>query len=273
MTTTQLLVSLWEPGWVVPTVSLLALLAYAVRFGARAGGAKVVCFAFAVAIFFLSLASPVGVLARGYLFSAHMLQHLLLMLAVPPLLLLGLPRVVASPPWAPRDPDSPLTTFGSWAFGIAAMWIWHAPTLCNAAAASVGVQAFQTVSLLAMGLAFWRPVFAPDLSERLPVFPATLYLFSACIGCTILGVVVTLSPVAVCAAYMHPVDSLGVLPLLRNGWGLSCKADQEIGGLLMWVPACLVYASAILATFGRYYAEEGRAPLARLERATKGGGT
>ena len=48
-------------------------------------------FVAAVASFFLALASPIGVLARGYLFSAHMLQHLLLLLAVPPLVLLGLP--------------------------------------------------------------------------------------------------------------------------------------------------------------------------------------
>jgi hypothetical protein len=39
---------------------------------------------------------------------------------------------------------------------------------------------------------------------------------------------------------------------------MSCEADQELGGLLMWVPTCLVYAGAILATLGRYYGEENR---------------
>ena len=55
---------------------------------------------------------------------------------------------------------------------------------------------------------------------------------------------------------MHPDDAMGALPLLRDGWGMSCKADQEVGGLLMWVPACFVYLSAILAMLGRFYREE-----------------
>ena len=83
-----------------------------------------------------------------------------------------------------------------------------------------------------------------------------LYLFAACVACTVLGILVTLSPVQVCTAYAHPSDTLGALPLLRDGWGLTCKADQEIGGLMMWVPACFVYASAILATLGGYYGDE-----------------
>jgi cytochrome c oxidase assembly factor CtaG len=90
----------------------------------------------------------------------------------------------------------------------------------------------------------------------MPALAGVLYLFAACVACTVLGIVVTFSPVEVCSAYMHPVDALGVVPLLRDGWGMSCKADQELGGLLMWVPACLVYAGAILATLGRYYGEE-----------------
>jgi cytochrome c oxidase assembly factor CtaG len=118
------------------------------------------------------------------------------------------------------------------------------------------VQGLQTVSLVVMGFAFWRPVLAPRTAHRLPAFAAIAYLFAACVACTVLGILVTFSPVEICSAYAHPVDALGALPLLRDGWGLSCKVDQEIGGLLMWVPTCFVYAGAILATLGRYYAEE-----------------
>jgi cytochrome c oxidase assembly factor CtaG len=140
------------------------------------------------------------------------------------------------------------------------MWLWHAPTLCDAASQSVGIHRIQTLSLLAMGGAFWWPILAPGASRRLPPLAAMVYLFTACIACTILGVVVTFSPVAVCSIYVHPVDRLGVLPLLREGWGLGPKADQEIGGLMMWVPACLIYSAAILAMLGRYYREGERAP-------------
>jgi putative membrane protein len=258
MTTKELLLSAWDTGAVVPFLCVLALAAYWAHFRRRRLGARPGFFVLAVAIFFLALASPIGTLARGYLFSAHMLQHLLLMLAVPPLVLLGLPREHDSA--RPRE-WSALGYGGPWAAGVGAMWIWHARTLCNAAAVSTAVQWVQTGSLVVLGLAFWRPILAPRLSDRLPVFSAVLYLFAACVACTILGIVVTLSPVEVCSAYMHPVDSLGAMPLLRDGWGLSHQADQELGGLMMWVPACLVYAGAILATLGRYYGEEHRAPL------------
>ena len=252
MTTEQLLLSTWSAGLVVPLLCLLAIAGYALRFRRRLG-ARAALFVLAVVLFFVALASPIGALARGYLFSAHMLQHLLLMLAVPPLVLIGLPREPSAA--SPRRAGA-AEYVGSWLAGVGAMWIWHAPLLCDAAASSTAVQWLQTGSLLVMGLAFWRPVLAPRVSDRLPAFSAMVYLFAACVGCTILGITVTLSPVEVCRAYMHPVDSLGVLPLLRGGWGLSSKADQELGGLLMWVPTCLVYGAAILATLGRYYGEE-----------------
>jgi len=257
MTTKELLLSAWDRGAVVPILCALALAAYFVHYRRRLAGlaGRAPFFVLAVALFGVALASPIGALARGYLFSAHMLQHLLLMLAVPPLVLLGLPRERDSARPLERGP---IGYGGAWLAGVGAMWIWHAPTLCNAAATSTTVQWLQTGSLLVMGLAFWRPILAPRVEDRMPAFSAILYLFAACVGCTLLGIVVTLSPVEVCSAYMHPVDSLGVLPLLRDGWGMSCHADQEIGGLMMWVPACLVYAAAILATLGRYYGEEHR---------------
>jgi putative membrane protein len=254
MTTKELLLSAWDPEFATPLLCVLALAGYGIHFRRRLG-ARGGFFVLAVAVFFVALASPIGTLARGYLFSAHMLQHLLLMLAVPPLVLLGLPRERDSV--RPRE-WSAVAYGGSWLAGVGSMWIWHARALCNAAAVSTTVQWFQTGSLIVMGLAFWRPILAARLSDRLPAFAGILYLFAACVGCTILGIVVTLSPVEVCAAYMHPVDSLGAMPLIRDGWGLSHQADQEIGGLLMWVPACLVYAAAILATLGRYYGEEHR---------------
>jgi putative membrane protein len=260
LTSSELLLSAWAPGVVVPVACASALSLYALhyrrRLQPRAG-----LFVLAVSLFFVALASPIGVLARGVLFSAHMLQHLLLVLAVPPLVLLGLPREPDAA--APRPSDS-VGTGGAWLAGVGAMWIWHARTLCNAAAVSTSVQAVQTISLVVMGLAFWRPILAPRHSDRLPPFTAMIYLFAACIACTILGIIVTLSPVEVCSAYSHPVDALGALPLLRDGWGLTCKADQELGGLLMWVPACLVYAAAILATLGRYYGQEHAPRPARL---------
>ena len=66
----------------------------------------------------------------------------------------------------------------------------------------------------------------------------------------------SLLPVAVCSVYANPTDTLGILPTLRGGWGLTPERDQQLGGLLMWVPACLVYLAAILGSLRRFYHEQ-----------------
>ena len=88
----------------------------------------------------LALISPLDVLADDYLFSAHMLQHMLLVLAVPPLLILGLPRelresIVRIPALGTieRALRNPLI---AWTLGMAALWIWHMPRLYDATLAS-----------------------------------------------------------------------------------------------------------------------------------------
>jgi cytochrome c oxidase assembly factor CtaG len=192
----------------------------------------------------LALLSPIDALARGTLFSAHMLQHMLLALVAPPLALLALP-----PTSHATEPRRNLA-LATWALGVGAMWFWHAPALCNAAATSDAVRALQNLSLLALGGAFWWPVLGP--TWRLPDLTAVAYLFTACLACSILGISIAFSPVTVCAAYGHAADPLGALPLVR-GWGLTPSVDQQIGGLLMWVPGCTLYAGAILTVVGRFY--------------------
>jgi cytochrome c oxidase assembly factor CtaG len=214
-------------------------------------------FGLALVMLLLALASPIGQLADGYLFSAHMAQHLLLVLVVPPLALVGLGLRGAT--GAARR----LEVLAAWALGVGAMWLWHERTLCNAASLSPTVHRLQEISLLAMGAAFWMPV----ISGRLSPLPGIVYLFSACVACTVLGIYLTFSPVTVCSAFVHPVDRLGVMPLLRGDWGLTPERDQQVGGLMMWVPACLVYGVGILGQLGRLYATDAR-PKPVLEEAT-----
>ncbi len=212
----------------------------------------------------LALASPVDGLARGTLFSAHMLQHMLLALVAPPLALLALPAA-ASRPRATRGAAVRRTpAVVPWVMGVGAMWIWHAPTLCNAAATSETVRALQNVSLPILGAAFWWPILGPRVERRLPDMAAAIYLFTACVACTILGIAIALSPVVVCAAYGRAADPLGALPLARGQWGLTPAVDQQLGGLLMWVPGCTVYACAILAVVARFYG----APHGEIQEAT-----
>jgi putative membrane protein len=247
MTTLAFLASIWKWDPMAAAACLAAAATYLVverkRLGARAGyfGAAVLACA-------LALLSPVGTLADGYLFSAHMLQHLLLVLVVPPLALLGLSGDVET-----DRPSTRRTWLIFWVMGVGAMWLWHAPTLCNAAAQNGLVHRIQEASLVAMGTAFWWPILSPRGRDRVAPLAGVAYLFSGCIACTILGIAVTFSPVEVCSVYLHPADPLGLLPTLRGGWGLSPERDQQLGGLLMWVPACLVYGVAIMAMLARLY--------------------
>ena len=241
----------WTWDWVALAIAAAAVTVLALS---RPALPRVVAFGAALVAFLLALSSPIAGLADGYLFSAHMLQHLLLVLAVPPLVLLALP---------PRTGARPrrLPALAAWGLGVGAMWLWHAPALCDAAATSGLVHRVQEASLLAMGAGFWWPVLAPDPARRLSPLSSVVYLFSACVACTVLGIAVALSPVQVCSVYAHPSDPLGILPVLRGDLGLTVERDQQLGGLLMWVPACVVYLVAILAALRRFYRE---APAAEV---------
>lgn len=258
MTTEHFFLSAWNWNpWVIATCAA-AILTYGARPHALFSR-KIGWLLAGLAVFFLTLASPMDALADGYLFSAHMLQHLLLLLIAPPLILLSLPSAPAPgrwqwAGWMPRHPAA------AWSLGVGGMWLWHAPTLCNAAVTNGWIHRLQYVSLLAMGFAFWWPILAPCSRQRLHPLAGIVYLFSACLGCTILGIILTFAPVEVCSIYVHPLDRLGILPLLQDQWGLTPAKDQQLGGLLMWVPACLVYFRGIMGLLARWHGEDGRAP-------------
>jgi putative membrane protein len=250
MTTCELLRAWWRFDAVAAVVGVGVIVAFArARRGSIAppGPWRVVAVAAALVTLAIAMTSPIAGLADGYVFTAHMLQHLLLVLVVPPLALLG---------FAPRPGGRPPRAAVSWLLGVGAMWLWHEQTLCSAAARDPVVHAVQEVSLLVMGAAFWWPIVSPRERARLGPLAAIAYLATACFACTVLGIIVTFSPVSVCAAFAQASDGTGVMALVRDGWGLSAATDQQLGGLLMWVPACLIYGGAILATLMRLYRDD-----------------
>jgi cytochrome c oxidase assembly factor CtaG len=247
MTTQQFLISAWTWNTAVLIAAAASLIAYLWAFGVNR---RIFYLLAGVGVFVLTLVSPLNALAAGYLFSAHMLQHILLLLIVPALVWMSLPRWVSleSRSWLIANP------FVGWITGVSAMWLWHARPLCNAAVLSQVVNALQISSLLLLGTIFWRQILAPREEERMSPPGAVLYLFSACVACSILGILITFSPVSVCPIYAQPhADRLGILNLIQSSWGITPEKDQQIGGLLMWVPMCLVYLSAIVAQLARWF--------------------
>lgn len=220
---------------------------------------QITCFVIAAAAFLLALASPLAVLASRYSFSAHMMQHLLLLLIVPLCAILAWPSSTAVA--AEDTAQRPLGTAALvWIAGVGAMWFWHMPALCTAGMQSSRVFAIQTCSLVAAGIAFWWPVFRPQLQRRMQPHVAAAYLFSGCIGCSLLGIYITFSPVSVCPLYaVSGGGSAELMRLVHEQWGFTHRLDQQVGGLLMWVPACMVYLGAILATLSSWYRVSERA--------------
>jgi putative membrane protein len=260
MNTAQYLLSAWTWSPLLLGVCIAALVAYAValRFCLTA---RAWYFFSALAALILTLTSPLNALAQGYLFSAHMLQHMLLLLIVPMLLLLGLPIMSknAIHPWQRFR----LPPFLGWVGGVSAMWVWHERTLCDLATRTETFRIVQIISLLALGTLFWWPLLGPQMQRRISPLAGVVYLFSACIACSVLGILITFAPVGVvCPIYLHPPDQPGILSLIRHNWGLTPAKDQQIGGLLMWVPGCGIYLAGVMGMLARWYGSaETEAPV------------
>ena len=246
--------SLWHES---SLVWLAVLPAIALTLWFRPHGATRWAFRLA-AIFVLLLAyiSPIGPLANGYLFSAHMVQHLLLLLVIPLFWMLSLsPESITAAmqrptiAWLAQKFGHPMI---GWCGGLGAMWFWHIPALCNAATLYDGIGLMRDASFLLTGLAFWWPIFSPVKSCRLDPLLGVVYLFSACTGCTLLGIYITFASISVCPAFDNPADRLAILTSIRNS-GFTSSVDQQLGGLLMWVPPCSLYICVIISVLTRWY--------------------
>jgi putative membrane protein len=209
----------------------------------------------------LALLSPLDHLAETS-FAAHMAEHELLMLVAAPLLVLSRPVGIAlwalPRPWRLRVGG--IGQHGAWRatwrglsdpvvatiLQVLALAIWHAPALFGRALASPGWHVAQHTSFLVTALLFWTAMFDPALRAR-PALPVGCLFLTSLFGGT-LGAFMALSSSPWYAAYA----TLGV-----TGSGLSPVEDQQLAGLLMWVPGGLVHAVAGLALLGRVLRERG----------------
>lgn len=232
----------WEPSVVIGCAALA--IGYIV-IARRRGLDRAPYFLSGVLLLLLDLVSPIDTLGDRYLFSAHVLQHFLLALVIPPLLLLGTPKFELGPfDKLERAVGRPPV---SWLLGVGVMLGWHLPGLFNAALANDGLHVVQHLSFLVTGTIFWWPILTPIKSKRLPPLGAVAYLFSACFCCSLLGAFLTFSPVGLYPAYLNPPARL---------WGLDPQSDQQLGGMLMWVPGCFVYLAGVLSAVRRWYGKD-----------------
>jgi len=193
----------------------------------------------------LALVSPLDALG-GLLFSAHMVQHELMMIVAAPLMVLGRPLVTmlwAFPggarasigrgvrvAWVRRAWQVLTLATVAWLFHAAALWLWHVPVLFETALAHPGLHALQHASFLASALVFWWTVFSPRAAAA-GAGVAMLSLFTTMVHTGALGALLTLAPDLWYPSYASPASA----------WGFDPLVDQQLGGLIMWVPGGLAY--------------------------------
>lgn len=194
-------------SWNFDPFVLAVLVALALLAGrTRPGAAAIVVLAFA----FLS---PLCALSSA-LFSARVVHHVLLVAVAAPLLALARPAL---------RPGAPAVPF---LLATAALWLWHAPVAYDAALGHKAVYWAMQISLFATASVFWRAVFSR------PGGAGVMWVFAAYLAMGMLGAILTLAPEAAYAIH-------AVAPFQ---WGLTPLSDQQLGGLIMWMPAGLAYA-------------------------------
>jgi putative membrane protein len=206
------------------------------------------------ALLFLSLNGPLHDLSDNYLFSAHMIQHLIITLIVPPLWLMGLPawslRPVLGRPAvlaAARAVTGPLVAFAIYNVVFIG---WHFPSMYNWALVNHNAHILQHLMFIAAAVLMWWPVVSPVPElDRIQTPVRMLYLFALGIPMSIVSAIITLAEQA-----MYPWYAAAP----RVFENLTAVDDQQLGGLIMWVPGMIVFWTAITIIFFRWSTREQR---------------
>ena len=240
----------------------------------RVGGVRrweAACYAAGWFSLFVALVSPLHPWG-SVLFAAHMTQHEILMLVSAPLLVLGRPILVwlkalpsdwagllgrwANTLWWTKTWRAISNPFAAWLIHAAALWVWHIPSLFQATIDDDIIHTLQHASFLGSALLFWWAVMHGR--DRAGMFGmAVLYMFTTAMHSGLLGVLITFADTLIYPAYRDTTQA----------WGLTPLEDQQLGGLIMWIPAGLVYVVAGLAFTAGWIRESERRVLLREAQA------
>ncbi len=229
--------------------------------GTAAEPLKAASFFGGLAVMFVALTGPVHDLSDYYLFSAHMVQHMLLVFALPPLLLHGTPgwmlrpllrsarllrlgRALTRPP-------------GAFAVFNVILVAWHLPPLYNLAMEQHPVHIVEHLMIMAGSVILWWPVLSPLPELPRAVYPIQLlYLFVVGLPMVMVAIFITMAD-----SMLYPYYAAAPRVWER----LTPHADQHLGGIIMWIPGGLVFLAAISVVFFRWQtvgADDEAAPIA-----------
>ncbi|PLS21600.1 hypothetical protein C0U40_10945 [Amylibacter cionae] len=180
----------------------------------------------AVAILFVAFVSPLCALSSA-LFSARVVHHVLLIAAAAPLLALTI------------QTRKPATIARPFVVSTVILWGWHLPAAYDLALSNVAVYWLMQISLLISATWFWRAV----LTAEAAVVERIAFIVAGFAQMGMLGAILTFAPTALYAAHaLAPFD-----------WGVTPLRDQQLGGLIMWVPSGVPYAVAVVLLARRHW--------------------
>ncbi len=267
----------FDPALVAGLVATAAVYARGVaRLGRRITGIdralRVASFAAGLAVVAAALMSPLDALTSA-LFSAHMVQHLLLMVVAAPLLVYSRPTaaLVAGLPAGGREVVRQAGAGGLrhvghalsrpvvvWVVGALVLWAWHMPSLYGAALTHDALHVAEHASFLGAAVLFWSVVLTSGGRRGVARPVAALLVFANGVQGTALGAVLLFA-----STPLYPAHDAGAAL-----WGRSPLADQQLAGSLMWGPPALVYVVTVGWLLFRWFEEMDDEPVDRLLVAT-----
>jgi putative membrane protein len=266
-------------AWWITAITVVVIVWYAAgvrrraRHGRRESLWRQAAFYSGVLILHFAVEPPLDVLEE-HLFSAHMFQHMIIRMVGPMLLALsvplanliaGLPRVLRSYVLKPLVSARPLRKLWQflvhpfWAalLWMAAFYVWQWPPFFNMTVSHEGVDDLQHVVLLITALFFWWMAFDPRGRPG-----AVRY------GTRVLTVLATLFPNILIGAYITftRLDLYRAYELSGRIWDVGQALDQQIGGLIIWVPGSMMTVIGVLIVFSRWLHDEAARPLTYQQR-------
>jgi len=219
------------------------------REGRRPAAGQIIAFATGLLALFFALNGPLHDLSDDYLFSAHMVQHLVLTFVNAPLLIIGTPGWMLRPALAygwvrsiAQRITRPMVCFAAFNVVFAA---WHLPPLFNLAMANHPVHIGEHLMFLVVATLLWWPFLSP-LPElpRLSYPGQMLYAFLTTLPMSLVAVYITLADSILYPAY-------AAAPRIAD---LSPLQDQQLGGLIMWIPGGLFFGGVMTIVFFKWAA-------------------
>ncbi len=242
-----------HPSTVLGLVALGCLYFWRAGHAARTDGAQGpsvaqrAAFTSGLLLLFLILNGPLHDLSDYYLFSAHMVQHLIMELAVPPLLIWGTPGWMLRPAlrwpvvgWLARRGTTGIACFAIFNVVLSA---WHIPALYNTAMLHHEIHIVQHLSFLVASVLMWWPLMSP-----LPELPRLSYP-GQMLYCFLMVI-----PMSIVAIYIAMADTV-LYPVYASSprlWMIGPKMDQLVGGLIMWIPGGLFFYAVMTVVFFRW---------------------